>query len=396
MDLLWLLFLGGLAALPPVSEIHKQLILIGFGVWQLFEGRVLLYSPRHGPVLAMAVKIALATLLIAHTGELAINSSYYPIFYIPVVTAAMLFGPIGTLGWTAVASSAYCAYLWPALRHFSLDVNGRNELVLRVFFFFLLALIINRFVVESREAAADLLVEQGRTRRAERLAALGQLSAGLAHEIRNPLAVIKGSAEMLSKEAAGAGALTMELASYISSEVDRVNVLVTRFLDFARPLQLERRPTEITALLERAIADAERQWPQTRIEVTRAFPAGLPLMEVDRTLMERVFANLINNAFEAMAPAGGGRLAVGARAEAARVRVWVEDSGPGVPPELREQIFNPFFTTKPAGTGLGLAIVAKIMDQHGGELMLVNNATDASVGARFEVLLPYGEHSDRR
>jgi signal transduction histidine kinase len=395
MDLLWLVFLGGLAALPPVREIHKQLILVGFGVWQLSEGRVLSRSPRHGRVLAMVVKIGLATLLIAHTGEVAINSSYFPIFYVPVVTAAMLFGPRGTLGWTAVASGAYCAYLLPALRHYSLDAYGRDQLALRVFFFFLLALIINRFVMESREAAAGLLVEQERTRRAERLAALGQLSAGLAHEIRNPLAVIKGSAEMLSKESAGAGALPMELAGYISSEVDRVNVLVSRFLDFARPLRLDRQPIDIPALLDRALADAEHRWPQAQIEVTRAFPTGLPRVAVDRTLMERVFANLINNAFEAMAPAGGGRLTMGASGETAGIRVWIQDSGPGVPSELREQIFNPFFTTKPAGTGLGLAIVSKIMDQHGGELTLVEGASPASPGARFEVFLPYGEHSDR-
>ncbi|MGH9394297.1 MAG: hypothetical protein ACRD1E_09025, partial [Terriglobales bacterium] len=135
MDLWWLVFLAGLALLPPRGEIHKQLILLSFAVFQIFEGSLLrVVDSRKGALLAVAVKIVLATLLIGHTGELAINSSYYPIFYVPVVTAAMLFGPWGTLAWTAAASAAYCSYLWPALRQYSWNASGRDELVLRVFF----------------------------------------------------------------------------------------------------------------------------------------------------------------------------------------------------------------------------------------------------------------------
>ncbi|MGH9481133.1 MAG: sensor histidine kinase, partial [Terriglobales bacterium] len=274
MDLLWLIFLAGLAVLPPIHEIHKQLILLGLAVFQLFERRLLAAAPRRGPSLAVVVKLALATLLIGHTGEVAINSSYYPIFYVPVVTAAMLFGAWGTIAWTALASAAYCAYLWPALNHYRLDRGGPEELVLRVFFLFLVAVIINRFVMETRgqrdlyrqaaeslEAAnRQLRQAQAEARRAERLAALGQLSAGLAHEIRNPLAVIKGSAEMLEKAMArgeSGNPVASELAGYISSEVNRVNVLVSRFLDFARPLTLERREVALAPLLDRALADAQ-------------------------------------------------------------------------------------------------------------------------------------------
>jgi signal transduction histidine kinase len=391
MDAAWLMFLAGLAVLPPIYEIHKQLILLGFALFQLYEGRLLLRAPGWGRMAAVAVKIALATLLIGHTGQLAINSRYYPIFYVPVVTAAMLFRPWAAMGWTAAAAAAYCSYLFPALRYYTFDAGARDELALRVFFFFLLAVIINRFVMDREAAEAEARQAQQQARTAERLAALGQLSAGLAHEIRNPLAVIQGSVEMLRQNLAGATPVAGEMAEYIASEVERVKVLVARFLDFARPLPLERHPARLAPLLDQALEDARLRWPEARVEVERDYGGRLPPVALDATLMERAFANLATNAYEAMGEAGG-RLRVHAAAAAedgaAGVRIAFEDSGPGVAPELRDQIFNPFFTTKPGGVGLGLAIVAKIVDQHGGRLRLDSGR---GAGARFEIFLPAGE-----
>src|SRR5579859_8058160 len=120
MDILWLLFLAGLALLPPVQEGHKQLILLAFGVIQLGEGWLVSRIPRRGPAYLVLLKIALATLLIDHTGELSINSSYYPIYYLPIVTAAEYFGPWATLAWTGFASAAYCSYLYPALQEYEI------------------------------------------------------------------------------------------------------------------------------------------------------------------------------------------------------------------------------------------------------------------------------------
>ena len=400
MDLCWLVFLAGLALLPPLGEIHKQLILLGFAVFQILEGRLLRkMTSWKGPALAVAVKLALATLLIGHTGELAINSRYYPIFYVPVVTAAMLFGPAATLAWTGATSTAYLSYLWPALQDFRIDAAGIEELALRVLFLFLVAMIINRFVMETRgqrdlyrHTAEDLDASnrelrrvQADARRAERLAALGQLSAGLAHEIRNPLAVIKGSAEMLEQNLQHSDAVSRELAGYISSEVNRANQLVSRFLDFARPGKLHRVPTAVVPLLDRALEEACARWPQSAVAVERSFDPALADLPLDATLMERAFANLASNAFEAMANQNG-RLQVAAAAAAnGGARIEFRDTGPGVPGELRDQIFNPFFTTKPAGVGLGLAIVAKIVDQHGGTLRLIE---DGRAGAAFEIVLP--------
>jgi two-component system, NtrC family, sensor histidine kinase HydH len=401
MDLLWLVFLAGLAVLQPIREVHKQLVLLGIGLFQIFETRFFtsIKPSRRGPY-SVLIKILLATLLVAHTGD--IESSYYLIYYLPVVSAAMYFGIWGTLLWTALASLAYCSFLIPALKEFQLAPGGANELAIRNLFFFPAAIVVNRFVTENRRQAlryqklAEALAETNRqleqaqadARRSERLAALGQLSAGLAHEIRNPLGVIKGSAEMLEKKLPPSNELAGELAGYISTEVNKLNALVSRFLDFARPLALERRPAEIPPLIDRALKSARDRWPNAKIEVERRYAPDLPQVPLDAELCEQIFTNLAQNAYEAMSGESG-KLKVTVRAATADgrrgVEIKFEDTGPGVPAELGEQIFNPFFTTKKEGVGLGLSIVSKIVDEHHGWIRVAN---EPGLGACFRVFFP--------
>jgi signal transduction histidine kinase len=405
IDFLWLAFLGGLALLPPVSEIHKQLIILAIVVVQLFEGWVISRLPKRGPAYVVAIKILLATLLLDHTGEMGINSPYYPIFFLPVVSAAIYFGPIATLIWTTIASLSYISLLFPALQEYELTSAGATVLTIRVLFFYIAAILVNRFTVENRRHVERLEVLSGQleetnrqlrraeaeARRSERLAALGQLSAGLAHEIRNPLAVIKGSAEMLNQKLAGSQPLIAELAGYISSEVNRLNALVVRFLDFARPSKLELHPENIAEIVDRALESASASFPNANVKIEKQYAQGVPEIPVDRQLCEQVFVNLITNAFQAMRERSAQpqtmRLSIApdsSKGEAG-VSVTVEDSGPGVPPELREQIFNPFFTSKKDGVGLGLSIVAKIVDDHRGAIHLENSPVG---GACFRVFLP--------
>ena len=406
IDLLWLAFLGGLALLPPVSEVHKQVIILAIVVFQLFEGWLIGRLPERGPAYSVAVKILLATLLLDHTGEMGINSPYYPIYYLPVVSAAIYFGPVATLIWTTITSLAYISLLIPALQDYELTSSGATVLTIRVLFFYIAAILVNRFVMENRrhverlEVLSEKLEETNRqlrraeadARRAERLAALGQLSAGLAHEIRNPLAVIRGSAEMLAQKVGGSQPLLAELAGYISSEVNRLNGLVVRFLDFARPSKLELHPENIAEIVDRALESASASFPNSKVKIERQYEQGLPEIQADRQLCEQVFVNLITNAFQAMDAQNGSpdatlRLSIARETSNGEpgVCVTVEDSGPGVPPELREQIFNPFFTSKKEGVGLGLSIVAKIVDDHRGTIRLDNNTTR---GARFRIFFP--------
>src|ERR1700722_2974773 len=314
IDGVWLLFIAGLAVLPPVYEVHKQLILIGFALFQFLEGKLVARRPHEGPTIAVGVKILLGTLLLDHTGDIGINSEYYPIYFLPVITAAIYYGPIGTLLWTALASLAYCSFLIPALVLYEIPAEGEGLLALRILFFFLVGILVNRFVVENRkqvqryQALSETLEETNRqlqraeadARRSERLAALGQMSAGLAHEIRNPLGVIKGSAEMLVQKLEGSQPVTAELAGYISSEVNRLNELIIRFLDFARPSQLEPQAHKMGPILDRAFAAVRKQFPAADIRVERREASDLPPVLADEQLCERVFVNLIQNAYQAM------------------------------------------------------------------------------------------------
>ena len=409
MDALWLIFLAGLAVLPPVTEIHKQLILLAFGVVQLSESWLLARAPSRGAAYIVLLKIGLATLLIDHTGEVGINSSYYPIFFLPVVTAAEYFSPWGTLFWTALASAAYCSYLYPALQDYEITQESYSLLAIRILFFFLAAMVVNRFVVENRrqikryQELAETLAEtnrkleqaQDQARRSERLAALGQMSAGLAHEIRNPLGVIKGSAEMLHQKLGEGNPLASELAGYISSETNRLSALVTRFLDFARPLQMELAPQQVTTILERALHSVALAHKDENVRVERQYQANLPPIPLDDSFSEQAFVNLIQNAYDAMGSAGGTlRLTAGRANGPGRdgVEVGIADTGPGIPEELREQIFNPFVTTKKTGVGLGLSIVSRIIDGHHGTIR-VESGEDGQRGARFVVFFPANDEA---
>ena len=267
-----------------------------------------------------------------------------------------------------------------------------------------MAILINRFAMASKrqtleyQEISETLEETNRqlrraeadARRSERLAALGQMSAGLAHEIRNPLGVIKGSAEMLAQKVHDMNPLASELAGFIGSEVNRLNSLVARFLDFARPSHLDLRPARVPEIVDRAIEAVRHQFPAANVTIQRRYADHLPDVLLDSQLCEQVFVNLVTNAFQA-ADGAGACLEIGIEPEESNgksgVAVIVEDNGPGVSPELREQIFNPFFTSKKDGVGLGLSIVAKIVDDHHGWIKLESEDSHGR-GARFHVFFP--------
>lgn len=252
-------------------------------------------------------------------------------------------------------------------------------------------------------AETNVLLEQAQAeaRRSERLAALGQLSAGLAHEIRNPLGVIKGSAEMLTQKLKDSNPLATELAGYISTETNRLSALVTRFLDFARPLHADLSAADIIAVLDRALNDVAQFWKGPSVRVEKEYQSNVPRVEMDEGLFEQAFVNIVQNAYDAMSPNNGGVLRV--NVSAARrstqerqsvdgVEVRICDTGPGIAPELKEQIFNPFVTTKKSGVGLGLSIVSKIVDGHHGSVRIedasIPSGDGANRGACFVIFLP--------
>jgi two-component system sensor histidine kinase PilS (NtrC family) len=224
-------------------------------------------------------------------------------------------------------------------------------------------------------------------RRSDRLAAVGELAAGMAHEIRNPLASLSGSIAMLREELdlEGTGGELMEI---VSGEISRLDALITDFLGYASPREPRPRPTDLGALLRETATLLRQSRPGSwRIEIADS-GEGPPTAEVDPQLMRQVFWNLSLNAIEAM-PAGGLlRISLGRGTDMARVSF--DDSGGGVPPEAMSRIFTPFFSTKERGTGLGLAIVFRIVEAHHGRVEVENRPGE---GATFRVEFPVRQPS---
>lgn len=219
----------------------------------------------------------------------------------------------------------------------------------------------------------------------ERLAALGELAAGIAHEIRNPLNGIELMLGLVQEDLREKGVMD-ERFIRIHDEVSRLNSILTEFLAFARPKPLEKTPADLVELTEDAIMLLLPAIEEKQIEIVRRYDSPLPPAVLDPGAIRRVLVNLIKNACEAMPPGGRVYLAIqGPETTGGGFRVEVRDSGPGISPEVRDRIFHPFVTTKSDGTGLGLAIVHKAIVNHGGSISCHNHPEG---GACFVVALP--------
>ncbi|MDX2165544.1 MAG: ATP-binding protein [Deltaproteobacteria bacterium] len=217
----------------------------------------------------------------------------------------------------------------------------------------------------------------------EKLAALGQLAATIAHEVRNPLGIMRSAAQTLSETLPPSGADARRASDFIIAEIDRLANVVNSILAYARPLQLAPRAVPVNELLDRALLLAGGDLGARRVQVQRSTNAATPPVFADADLISQVLLGLLGNAAEAMPD--GGRVTLDAVALADAVQLRVADSGPGVPAELRARIFDPFVTTRPRGTGLGLAIARQIVEAHGGRIEV---GTGPDGGALFAVTLP--------
>lgn len=396
-DIVWIALFAVLAVYGPDLSPESTTVLIGLGLMQVIEPKIPFFGSRAGSIFSFLIKLALWYILMGWTDGIA--SSYYWLVLLPVMSAATSLGLVGLFAATALACGAYLSFYlfipagssvsdWPVLvlREATFPIAGFLTYEL---------LEANRAATRRAQAAAEQLAEANRhlreaeatVRRTERLAALGQLSAGLAHEIRNPLSTIKGSAEMLLRNVDGNGAVAHELAGFISTEVDRTNALVTRFLDFARPLALHLEKTEIAEVIDEAVAEVEKHTPPLDVSIYKNYSPDIPPLLLDRQLIERVLYNLLLNAAQASPPQGS--VTVVTRQVGDTVEVGVVDRGSGIAAKDRESIFNPFFTTKSSGVGLGLAIVAKIVDEHGGQITV---ESEPGAGSVFRVFLPMKEN----
>ena len=235
-----------------------------------------------------------------------------------------------------------------------------------------------------------------RERLRDRLASLGEMAAGIAHELKNPLAGIEVMAGLLRRQVPDSADAQSLLADIIS-EAKLANAIVVEMLEFVRPVRLQVERTDIADVLQQSVTMAESKAPRGDVAVSLDIEPDLPMIEVDHHQLSQVFTNLIANAFEALDGSGHIKIVAasgtldddpaltGHQDATPTVEVDVIDDGPGVPEQATDKIFDPFFTTKPQGSGLGLAIVRKIVDAHDGR---IDVSKAAGAGTRFRVTLP--------
>ncbi len=217
----------------------------------------------------------------------------------------------------------------------------------------------------------------------ERLAALGRITAGVAHEVKNPLNSMRLWLENLKESLPGDQEMSQQAVKVLDSEIDRLDGVVKRFLDFTRPVELHLEETNLAELLGEIVALARPQLESARVEAATELPGDVPPVNVDRQLLKQAVLNLVLNAIEVMPNGGRLRVALARRGEMAEVSV--ADTGTGIAPEHRARIFQLFFTTRPGGSGIGLAGTFRIVQLHNGS---IDFESEVGRGTTFRIELP--------
>ncbi len=361
-------------------------------------------------IVAMILLVTIAHVLTPLSRQ-AQHDVFVRLYYLPIALGGVWFGLWGGLGSAIVITFLYLPHIL-LVDHGPMTTGYLLEIPIFLAVGILTGLFVDRQEAYRRglEAQAEtltrshqelqeqtrlLLEKDAQIRRADRLSALGQLSAGLAHEIRNPLGAIKGSAEILQDDYPP-GHPKAEFFTILLREVDRLNDVVTNFLSFARPAALRFAPVEVPLVLSALEGLVSGKARANRVQIFTSFHAGPSRLMADETLLKQAFLNIMLNALEAM-PDGGDltistRLVpsreAGGSASAGRPE-WLEivfdDTGPGIAEEHLGRIFDPFFTTKKDGTGLGLAITYRIIEDHHGTIRVFSQH---GKGTTFVVRLP--------
>ncbi len=232
------------------------------------------------------------------------------------------------------------------------------------------------------EEIAERKVLEERVRRSERLSAMGHLAAGVAHEMRNPLGIIRATMQIMEQEQKENQSVS-EFSVIIKEECDRMNAVIEEFLQFARPAEPRFESVNLAELLEDVLLFTSKYITGQGIEVKKEIPEGLQPVVADPGQIKQVLVNLIINAVEAMP--GGGSLRIAASDQGECLEIRVRDTGLGIPTESWSQIFDPFYSTKPTGTGLGLSIVSRILENHSGSIRVDSKPGQ---GTQFIINLP--------
>lgn len=317
-------------------------------------------------------------------------------YYVPILLAALRFGWRGGLASAALAGASYIPHIVMAWKS---EPEYTAAQYVEIGMFFVIAALTGILADHERsqrrraektarelaEVNAQLQKSFEQLRRADRLSALGELSAGLAHEIRNPLGSIEGAVQILGRPQLPEET-RREFTDLASREVVRLKGLLTNFLEFARPQPPRIIASDVGLLLESVAKLTSQTATIAKVAVRVESAEVLPPISVDPEQIKQVLLNLVLNAIQATP--NGGQISLRADRDGDWVRVEVQDDGIGIPPEDMERVFDPFFTTRSSGTGLGLSIAYQIVSQHGGHIAARANPQR---GMTFSVTMPVFE-----
>lgn len=333
--------------------------------------------------IVIAVVIILITVLhfLTPTDQIVWHEIYQRIYYIPIIAAALIFGLRGGLAASLFTTIIYSPHIYLHWQHghFDYSVNQYAEIVIFNLVGGIMGALGDRLrksreraernAEEKRKAYDELQTTFQQLLQAEKLASLGELSAGIVHEVRNPLASIKGAIEILEDELM-VDSPRREFVGLAKGEIDRLDRLVGEFLRFARPAEPSKTPTDPNEIVDSVAGLIENQAASQSVAIIRDLQKDPPLILVDAEQIKQVVLNLAINALQAMTQSSGATPALTFRTFQQDIDFVIEvtDSGSGVDPTNLSRIFDPFYTTKEKGVGLGLSIAHKIATQHGGHL----------------------------
>jgi len=353
-----------------------------------------------------AIGLAVAILTAVHYTNYHYEMNYHILlqfaYYLPVIYAAMRFGPAGGI----LSGLLITILILPLMTHFQamnpsavytqwVEIGLINVIGWLTGFLieqerkasrkYRLALTVQKELVEKlKQESRERERLEGEIRQTERLMALGHMSAGLAHEIRNPLGIMKVSIQLLAQEKLDDGVVT-EFCRVLLEECERLNRLVSDFLNFARPKELVRERIALGRILHEGVSLIQPALQQHHMELKQVLSqVDEQEVEVDPDQMKQVILNILLNAIEAQGE--GGVILLEGVLQDRFVGFAVSDQGPGIAPDSMPYIYDPFFTTKEKGTGLGLSVVHRILDQHGGKISTANRSQR---GVRVEIWLPF-------
>ena len=327
-------------------------------------------------LLVLAIGVVSLLHYITPTSHVWLHPLLQRAYYIPLLLMALWFGWRGGLAAALVAALLYIPHIEMAWQsHPEYSAAQYIEIVMFFVITALTGVLADHERTQRRKAEdnarrlaevnAELQSSFEQLQRADRLSALGELSAGLAHEIRNPLGSVEGAVQILRRPSLRQETRE-EFGELAQKELNRLKGLLTHFLDFARPQAPQRAPTEPRLLLESVARLASETAKMGGVQVRVEAADDLPAVLFDPEQIGQVLLNLVINAVQAMPQ--GGRIVLRGRCEADSILLEVVDEGIGIAPENLERIFNPFFTTRQGGTGLGLAIAYRIIHQHNGDI----------------------------